>query len=191
MKKFYLITIGLLLFISNTYSQISISRLSGGSVVTKLGMGISINNGSSLTREWIVLNDTTCPLQLQNVGINTVYLSSEYYFKASGILSLKEKIVAYEIHHVLYNVFGEHIKTLKNLEVIDISMPTELPKMNSWYATENDVSEYLTCVSYVATVRTLMGKIWYYKPELIKQELNKVQIAYEEGYSPSTNTDQK
>jgi hypothetical protein len=188
MKKFYLITLCFLLFISIAYPQITISKLSGGSVVTKLGMGISVNNGSSLSREWIVLNDTTSPLQLQGVGINTIYLPSEYDFQATGIVKVKEPIVAYEIHHVLYNVFGEHIKSLSNLNVLDISLPSELSKLSRWYANENEVREYLTCVSYVANVRTLSGKIWHYKPEIIKQELNKIQIAYEEGYSPSTNT---
>lgn len=180
-----------LLFCSLSNAQLTTSKVNGGTVITKLGMGVSVNAGSTLTREWIVLNDEKCPVQLKDVGINAIYISSGYSFNPSGTISLLEPIVAYEIHHVLYDVFGGHIKSLSNMNIADISGTTDLKKSGSWYASENQISEYLSCVSYVAAVRTSTGVIWRFKPELIKQELSKIQIAYEEGYSPSTETKEK
>jgi hypothetical protein len=93
---------------------------------------------------------------------------------------------------VLYDVFGGHIKSLNNLDISDMSGTIDLKKSSgAWYATENQISEYLSCVSYVAAVRTTTGVIWRFKPELIKQELSKIQIAYEEGYNPSSETKEK
>ncbi len=170
----------------HSYSQITVSKFEGGSVVTKLGMGINVNGSSTLKREWIVINNPKCPMKLSDaVGINVNYTGSGYKFVPVGNIVMAEPIVAYEIHHVLYNVFGQHIKTLSNLEIADLNETKGFDKYSSWYASENQVSEYLFCVSYVAYVRMKSGVIWRYNPDEIKQELSKIQIAYEEGYSPS------
>ena len=191
MKNFYLMSICLLLC-SFSHGQLTTLKVNGGTVITKLSMGISVNSSSTLSREWIVINDEKCPIQLKDVGINTVYVSSDYRFVPSGNIILSEPIVAYEIHHVLYDVFGGHIQSLNNLDIADMSGTIDLKKSSgTWYATENQINEYLSCVSYVAAVRTSTGAIWRFKPEIIKQELSKIQIAYEEGYSPSTETKEK
>lgn len=168
-------------------SQIQSSKIDGGTVVLKLGYGVILNEGSSLKRDWVMLNDAKCPVQLNNVGISAVYGDSKYSFKPVGDISVSEPITAYEIHHVLYNVFGEHIKTLSNQEVIDISDKSSFGKYSSWYASENEVSEYLFVVSYVANVRTKSGTIWRYKANVIKEELEKIKITYEADYAPSEN----
>jgi hypothetical protein len=181
-----------LLFWVASSAQVTTNKTDGGTVITKLGMGIKVNDGSSLTRQWIILNDEKCPLKLNNtVGINTVYNGNGYEFVASGGITVVEPIVAYEIDFVLYDIFGEHIQTLSCTEINDISQPVELGKHSSWYATENQISEYFFCVSYVAKVRTKSGVIWRYDPLQIKQELNKIQIAYDESYSPSIDKNKK
>ena len=174
----------LLLISIFSFSQIQSSKADGGTVLTKLGYGITVNEGSTLKRDWITLNDPTCPVQLNNVGINTNYDDSRYSFRPVGEISVSEPIVAYEIHHVLYNVFGEYMQTLSNQQVKDISGTLSFGKYSSWYASENDVSEYFIVVSYVSNVRTKNGVIWKYKPKEIKEELNKTKINYEEGFVP-------
>jgi hypothetical protein len=123
-------------------------------------------------------------MQIADVGIKTVYASPGYEFKPVGNVMAKEPITAYDLHHVLYNVFGEHIKTLSNQDVKDIEGTQEFSKYLSWYASENNISEYLICVSYVANVRTKEGTIWHYGYGPIKEQLNKLKIAFEEGYAP-------
>ena len=179
-------------FISNTAnSQITTVKLNGGSVVTKLGYGVSVNTNSSLSRDWFILNDQICPLKLNNVGIDALYNESQYSFKPVGEINITEPITAYEIHHVLYDVFGEHIKTLSNFEVADVLVTSNFAKYCSWYASENQVSEYFICVSYVAKVRTNKGIIWKYNPLEITSELKKIRLKYEEGYAPPNNTNDK
>jgi len=192
MKKYSFIPI-CLLFCSLAHAQITTSKVNGGSVVTKLSSNIKVNDGSTLAREWIVINDEKCPIQLKDVGINPVYISGDgYKFKVIGTLNTLEPIAAYEIHHVLYDVFGGHLTSLNNIDIKDLNGPIDLSlSRGGWNPSENEVSEYLSCVSYVAAVRTSTGVIWRFKPELIKQELSKIQIAYEEGYSPSTETKSK
>lgn len=187
MKK--LIVLPIILLAGISFSQIQVAKLEGGSVVTKLGMGVSVNAGSSLVRQWIMLNDPNSPVQLSNVGINAVYQGSDYSFRPVGNLDVKEPITAYSIHHVLYDIFGGHIKTLNNTQVSEIKGPTGFDKYSSWYANENQVREYLVCVSYVARVRTLKGAIWQYDFKGIKEQLTILEVNYDESYAPAPNKD--
>lgn len=175
----------IVLFSSITcFSQLSVEKKGGGSVVTKLSSGIKVNDGSTIIREYLVINDAACPVQLNGVGIETSYSSSGYEFKPVGNINTKEPIVAYEIVHILYNVFGEYIKSLSNKEIVDIDGQKNFSKYSSWYASENNVSEYLICVSYVSNVRTKDGRIWHYDFKALKDYLAKLEITFEEGYDP-------
>jgi len=63
------------------------------------------------------------------------------------------------------------LQSLNNIDVTDINGTKDLSKSGSWRPNENEVSEYLSCVSYVAAVRTSTGVIWRFKPEVIKQRV--------------------
>jgi hypothetical protein len=167
----------------NSYSQLDVKKVNGGSVITKLGMGIKVNEGSTLSREFITINSPSCPLQLTDVGINTAYANS-YSFVPVGNITPRESITAYEVHHVLYDVFGRHIKTLSNQTIKDINAPTIFDKYSSWYASENNVSEYFICVSYVADVRTANNVIWHYDSKEMQSELNKIKLKFDESFEP-------
>jgi hypothetical protein len=192
MKKIYFITIGLYVcFLS--YSQISLLRTNAGpSTYKSFSQNKKLNEKSSLQREWIILNDEKCPIQLRNdVGIQLTIQTTGFRFYATGTVVPTEPVAAYEVHHILYNVFGEHSTTLSNVDIADINAPTNMNDGNTWYAADNQVFEYLSCVSYVAIVKTNAGSIWRYNPLDIKQELNKIQIEYEEGYKPSSEPEKK
>lgn len=176
-------------FAYSCYAQITLSNKEGSSVVTKLSMGIKVNEGSTLKRQQITINDGSCPIQLNDIGVETSYSSSSYSFKPVGNFTAKEPIVAYEVHHVIYDVFGEHMKTLSNTEITDIEGQKDFSKWSSWYASENNVSHYYICVSYVANVRTKSGSLWRYKYKNIKEQLSKLEIAFEEGYAPKKDVD--
>jgi hypothetical protein len=159
------------------------TKSEGSSVTTKLGYGIIVNKGSTLKREKIVLNDSNCPVQLNDVGIETVY-SDKYSFNPTGNFTSKEPVVAVEVVHILYDVFGEHMKTLSNIIITDMEGVQELAKSGSWYASENNVSSYFVCVSYVANVRSKAGQLWHYDFKAIKDELLKLKMEFNEAYLP-------
>ncbi len=170
-------------------AQMVVSKTDGSSIETPLGFGYAVNKGSTLVRQVITLNDTLCPLQLDNVTVGTSYLDRQYRFKSNGSIVPKEPLSAYEIHIVLYNVFGEHLKTLSGTEVADISAPMSIENESSWYANENNVSEYFISVAYVANVRTQEGQLWRYNYEAIKDKLGELKIAFEEEYLPKSNSE--
>jgi len=190
MEKIILASI-ILLYSIPSFSQLTVDKKEGSSVVTKLSMGIKVNDGSTLKREYTTINDASCPVQLNGVGIETSYASSSYAFKPIGNLIANEPIAAYEVVHLIYNVFGEHMKSLSNTEIIDINGQKDFSKYSSWYASENNVSEYLICVSYVSNVRTQSGKLWHYNFKALKDQLNKLEIAFDEDYVPKKDREKE
>ncbi len=128
-----------LLMISSMISaQVTTMKADGGSVITKLGLGLNINPGSTVSRQFYIINEENCPLALSNtVGIKTGYTNTGFYFCQSGMIVPSDSVTAFEIHHVLYNVFGDYIKTLSSINVTDLLIANELSKNdNTWYADE-------------------------------------------------------
>ena len=168
----------------STFSPpLKITSVDGGSVVTALVSGIKLNEKSTLKRTWIILNDPKSPVQLDGSGITTKYFDRDYKYEATGTLVASEPIVALNVRFLLYDVFGQHIKTLGGEEVRDVpaNTPFQLKYIGSWRAWENEVSELLTVVSFVAQIRTASGKIWRYDNRGIEDELSKIQFKVTTG----------
>ncbi len=190
MKKSILLFVVFALSFISVYSQMSVVRTVGSSFTTDIGYGIKINEGSSLKKEKIIINDALCPIQLNgDVGIEISTRDRAFAFNPSGSFNVKEPIVAYEMHHIIYDIFGDHIKTLSNTQVADIVGQQIFTKYDGWYASENNVSEYLISVSYVANVRTQSGQIWHYNFIAIKDQLDILKISFEESYIPEKDID--
>jgi hypothetical protein len=170
---------------TNLTDAYSVSKLDGGSVVTPLAYDIKVNGGSSLNRDWYVLNDPKCPLQLQAAGIKTQYkesrVSGDYVYTGSGAVVANEDVTAFEVRFIVFDIFGNHLKTLSATEVEDLKASGSFNFSKSqWRTWENEVSEVLTVVSYVANVRLANGKIWRYETPKLLREIKKLETAVSE-----------
>jgi hypothetical protein len=157
---------------------IQATNLDGGTVITDLGYNIKVNEKSALHRTWTVLNDPSCPIQLSDAGIKTLYSGRDYHFNATGSAKTSRPVQAFEIRYLLYDVFGEHLRTLSGPKVTDLpaDVSFQLGKSGTWRAWENDVSQLLTVVAFVAQVRGEDGKIWRYNQKAIGDELGRIQL---------------
>jgi 4-hydroxy-3-methylbut-2-enyl diphosphate reductase IspH len=169
-------------------NPLTVTAVDGGSVVTKLGYGISVNQGSSLKRQWFVVNDSTCPLQLQNAGINTTYGDRDYSFVPAGTAIAQEPIAALEVRFILFDIWGDHMKTLSGTDIRDLAAGAtiKLTQVGSWRAWENDVSHYVTAVAFVARVRAQNGRAWGANTQAILREVEAAKLkATQELLMPS------
>jgi len=139
------------------------------------------NRKSSLRRTWVTVNDSDCPLTLAKTGVNADYI--DYYrFTPSGSASARSDIVAFEIRFLIYDMFGNHIKTLSLTEVEDVSAGNSLDlKGGEWRAWVSEASEFLSSVSFVSYVREATGAIWHYDAEEISKELARIEIQIDSG----------
>lgn len=132
-----------------------------------LGYSISLNKNSSLNRISHFLNDDQSPIQLAESTIDVIYKSEsrggEYQYSGRHSFMNNGAIVAYELRHVVYNVFGERLSTLSEVKVANIG---DEPGRRTYgdakwrIFSENTASEAFMTVSYVANVRTASGKVW-------------------------------
>jgi hypothetical protein len=165
---------------------IQATNLDGGTVVTELGFNIKVNEKSALRRTWTVLNDPSCPIQLSDAGIKTLY-RDHYIFNATGSAKTSKPVQAFEIRYLLYDVFGEHLRTLSSTEVTDLpaDFSFQLGKSGTWRAWETDVSQLLTVVAFVAQFRGEDGKIWRYNQKAIGDELGRIQLKVTGVFDPT------
>jgi hypothetical protein len=161
---------------------VTFTRGPGGSATTKLGYGISVNPKSGLRREWITAHDSTLPADIEGTtGVRTVYSpggaysSGSYSYVASVPLRARDSLSAVEVRFILFDIWGDFIKTLSETEVEDVpagAQRTFTPGWRVW--DENEVSEHYASLAYVARVRTAAGRVYEANPEAIVAEARKL-----------------
>lgn len=159
-------------FISNSLVAENITTASGGSIQTDLGYGITINQGSTLKREWITVQDDTIPVEInKTVGVQTVYesegrySSSGYKYSAEYSITVKEALTAIEVRFLLFDIWGEHTRNLSATEIIDLAAGTTKTFDGKWNVySENEVAEFYASIAYIAQVRTADGRVMKTNP---------------------------
>lgn len=139
-----------------------ISRDSGGSNQTPLGYGIVVNKESSLQREWIVVNSPSFPASIKTpAGIKTSYESkgSDYFYGTDLTLETKEELSAFEIRFLVFDVWGDHVRTLSFDEIADIPVGKKDFQPRWSLYSENEASAHYASIGWVARVRTRAGKV--------------------------------
>ncbi len=132
--------------------------------------GIVVNEGSSLTRESILFNDPTCPIQLTKHSHSIKYKDRSFRFVGNTEFQVAKNAKAIQIRTILYDVFGQHMQNLTNSEPRDFA--TGLTTVSGeWLASENDIGELLTTVTYVARVRLADGTQWVFNTDNLQLAL--------------------
>lgn len=165
--------------VSSEAAELSMTRSDGGSNVTVLSGSIRVNDRSSLRKEWIVINDPASPVEIdKETGVETGYDDRRYELTPKGKVRAKEDVSAYRIVFVLFDVFGDRMKNLSSLDVMDMNQGKEygFGRYSSWYASENDVEEFLVSVAFISRVRRKTGGVW--EPDLhrIQEALDDIGI---------------
>ncbi len=174
--------------------DLDITSVSGGSVATPLTHDLKVNARSSLNRTAYVINDPGGLAKLDDAFIRTVFISEypgEYRYTEVGSVEFKEAVTAFEVVYLLFDVWGSHLKSLQDEEITDIPANTPVELTDYWRASENDVSSYLTCFSYVRRVRLADGTIWtvnldrvYESVKEIVPDLQKESLVSEQSEPP-------
>lgn len=155
----------------------------GGSVIVRLSQNIQLNEKSTLTRTWVTLDDPESPLMLETVGANARWVEREYVYELNGRITARAPIQAFRVRVVLYDAFGNHMKTLSGTEMRDMGqgLAINAHEIGRWRATESELSRYLTSVSFVDQVRTTDGRIWIYSESAIRDRLEQLALEVGEG----------
>jgi len=168
--------VGLTIVVSRgTAQQYQGSRAADGPFAVKV-LGIPLNEGSSLQRERILLNIPSCPVQIVGSTLTFDYKERGFQYKVRTTLQAQQPITAVEIRHILYDVFGDHMNNLSNTEAKDLNTGEHVIDGIWNTLRENDLSEHLTTVSYVARVRLADGKVWTFQLEPLLATLRALNL---------------
>lgn len=143
-------TILLVLSLTSSLAAENVTKTSGGSIKTALGYGIVLNRGSSLTREWITIHDTSIPADISGTaGVTTIYDSGEryssgsYQYSAEYSVISKEALSAVEVRFLIFDIWGNHSRTLSATDIVDMAAGSTKKFDGKWNIySENEASEY-------------------------------------------------
>lgn len=142
--------------------------------------GVTVNEGSSLTRESVLFNDPTCPVKIQSHTTKIIYRDRGFRFASQTSIDVKSPIVAVQVRTILYDVFGQHMHNLGNTEPKDFGAG-QATISGEWCAYEGDVSELLTTVTYVARVRLADGSQWIFNADNLQFALSTLNLEQKIG----------
>jgi hypothetical protein len=142
--------------------------------------GVKINEGSTLTRESILFNDPASPILINSHSTKVVYKDRGFRFSGTTEIQLKSEVVAVQVRTILYDVFGQHMKNLANTQPKDLS-PGSSTISGEWRALDNDITELLTTVTYVARVRLADGTQWVFDAKNLQLALSSLKLEQKIG----------
>jgi len=165
----------LLIISSNTFSAgYDIKRFDDGSFSFSI-LGMKLNEGSTLKRESILFNDKTSPVTLISHSMSVVYKDRRFRFSGKTKINVKKKIQAINIRTILFNIFGQHMSNLSNTEAKDFSVGENLVN-GKWRASDSDITELLTSVTYIARVRYEDGTQWVSNRDNLQLALSSLHL---------------
>lgn len=126
---------------------------------------------------------------LGTVGVSTIYerdsISGNFRYAAIFSVQLAEPISALEVRFLLFDVWGNHIRTLSLTEVADISSTKSIEGKWNLFS-ENEAEEYYASIAYVARVRTRAGKVFEADPTPVIEEAKRFSKKFSaEGLEPN------
>lgn len=142
--------------------------------------GVKINEGSTLSRESILFNDPSCPVSLGAHATIIVYKDRGFRFSGVTDIDVRRQIVAVQVRTILYDIFGKHMKNLANTNPKDFP-PGPAKLEGEWRASDNDITELLTTVTYVARVRLADGSQWVFDQENLHLALKGLNLEQKIG----------
>ena len=152
----------------------AIERHSDGPFSFKIS-SLEYNEGSTLARESILFNDPKCPVSLTSHSTKIDYKSRGYRFIGATKIHVNTPVVALRVRTILYDVFGQHMKNLSNVEPKDFS-PGAATLEPEWRASDNEITELPTTVTYVSRVRLADGSQWVFDQSSLSLALSALKL---------------
>ncbi|NQW47973.1 MAG: hypothetical protein HQ464_09420 [Planctomycetes bacterium] len=128
------------------------------------GEAKKMDTRSSLSLEWIVVDDPRLPVAFSSVcGVRAIKdLSPDrYWYNVKfAVTVIGEAVSAVNLRFLTFDVWGCHVRTLGYTEVSDRRRNETWTDELTWYlGTETEAEQHLASLGYVARVRTREGLI--------------------------------
>lgn len=127
-----------------------------------LGFGFHLNDGSSLNRDWVIVNDTSLPVRISPegfLGADIELADRNYRYTSEFTLDVAEPVSAVRVLLVTFNVWNERVENLSLSEVADLD-PGRHTVNGAWRVrSETRASEHIRTIAFVERVRLPNGQV--------------------------------
>ena len=141
-------------------SSVTIASEPGGSVGELQG-DMTLNSGSTLMRDWVVIHDDRLPVDFDGTpGVVPQYRGrNDIQYETRPTLTAREPATAVNARFITFDVFGEHVTTLGATEVVDLTPGDPRDFQWRWRSGENDAAKHFASIAFIARVRTADGQV--------------------------------
>lgn len=161
-----------------TYSDVL--RGVGDPMNFDIGYGIQVNEGSTLSREWVIVNDERLPVQLVDFDAETRIDDRNWIFDISYIIEVSEPIVAIEVRFIPFDIWGDDNRTLSATDISDLEVAMHVLSAE-WRISENDAVHHFAMLGYVAQVKLADGAVIRADVEAVVDEARRFSEDFSSG----------
>ncbi|APE43619.1 hypothetical protein BOO69_09490 [Sulfitobacter alexandrii] len=159
MTRFHLIATILFVGAVSIPAHSDTIRGKGTSMNVDAGYGIKINRYSSLDREWIIVNDPSLPVSMEEITPRTVIADRNWIHEITYRLKVDKPVSAIEVRFIPFDIWGEKSQTLTSTTIADHSAG-EVRSTGRWrILSDAEAKEHFALVGYVARIKLVTGEI--------------------------------
>lgn len=156
-------------------------RGTGSPMSMDLGYGLTVNDGSSLLREWVIVNDERLPVHLNSFSVRTQIDDRNWVYDVQYEFEALQEIQAIEIRFIPFNIWGESERALSTTEVKDFGAGTSSLRARWRILSENDAIEHYAMLGYVAQVKLSSGQILRANADNVVEEARRFSEDFTSG----------
>jgi hypothetical protein len=144
-------------------------QLEGQPMSYDIGYGIIVNEGSSLMRESLIVQDEKLPARITNFEVKIPLNDRSWEYQISYTVEFDAPVSAVEVRFIPFDIWGEKNTTLSSTSIEDngIGLWSDDSK---WRASENDAIQHYAMLAYVAQVKMASGEIKRANPDIVVKE---------------------
>lgn len=170
---------------SSLSQPVRVASSDGSEMKISLGAGIVVNKNSTARKTMHKVIDDKSPVKLVgdqrfDVEFKTGRGSSgEYVYLARAIPATEKDMVAVEVLHVVFDIFGRHIRTLQDVAVADVSAGNSLYHENAGWriSSEAEAGMAHTVFSFVSSAKFKDGTVYSAPIPIILSAIKKMAPA--------------
>lgn len=133
----------------------------------EIGYGIQVNEGSTLSREWVIVNDERLPITLTSFQSQTRLNDRNWIYDIRYEIEVAQDIQAIEIRFIPFDIWGESSRTLSATVIRDIGAGAQSLSAQWRILSESDAVHHYAMLGYVAQVKLASGAILRANPDTV------------------------
>jgi hypothetical protein len=141
-------------------------KLEGSPLTFDIGYGIIVNEGSSLQREALIVQDKRLPVRIVGFEVETALEERNWEYQIEYSVELDAAISAIELRFIPFDIWGDKETPLSATTIEDINEGSWSGD-GKWRLSETDAVQHYAMIGYVAQIKTASGKIIKANPDLV------------------------